>query len=78
MTFRILTQGQVIALNYHLTQYPAGVGFDEILEMIEDDLNSVTIWCIFEEMEAITLTSNISSLAKDIDRAIENGKSNRG
>lgn len=78
MTHRILTQGQIIALNYHFTDYPSGVGFDEILEMIEDDVNSVTIWCIFEEMEAITLISNISSLARDIDRAIENGKSNHG
>jgi len=73
-----LTAGQRISLNYHLTQYPECFGFDEILEMIEDDVNSITIWCVFEEMEAMTLTSNIGSLARDIDRAIENGKSNHG
>jgi hypothetical protein len=73
-----LTKGQSISLDYHLTEYPDNASFDEILEMIEDDVNSVTIWCIFEEMEAITLISNISSLARDIDRAIENGKSNHG
>jgi hypothetical protein len=71
-----LTRGQSIALAYHLTEYPDDVAFEDILEMMEDDSNSVTIWCVFEDMNIVTLTTHIQSLSRDIDRAIaENNRS---
>jgi hypothetical protein len=74
-----LTHGQQISLRYHLTDYPKLAQFEEILEMMEDDVNTVTIWCVFEDMDIATLTTHIRALARDIDRAIEDSRnSNRG
>jgi hypothetical protein len=72
------TKGQSIALDYHLTEYPDNVAFEDILELMEDDVNSVTIWCVFECMDVVTLTTHIGSLARDIDRAILDGRRSNG
>ncbi len=78
MTHLHLTKGQSIALDYHLTEYPDNTPFEDILEMMEDDVNSVTIWCPFEDMDIVTLTTHIQSLSRDIDRAIVNGRESNG
>jgi hypothetical protein len=73
-----LTAGQLIALDYHLTEYHDNTPFEDILETMEDDVNSVTIWCVFEKMDIVTLSTHIRSLARDIDRAIIDGRKSNG
>ena len=74
----LITKGQLIALDYHLTEWPKSAQFEEIMEMMEDDVNSVTIWCVFEKMDVASLSTHIRSLARQIDRAIIDGRRSNG
>lgn len=68
----LLSHGQEIVLNHHLTEYPTELQFDDILYMIENDSDHITIWAPFEDWEIEMLTKSLRYLSSEIDRRIVN------
>jgi hypothetical protein len=66
----LLSHGQQIVLSHYLTEWSDLNTFDEIMQLIEDEGEGVTVWAPFEEWDLERLTDHMSSMANDIDKAI--------
>lgn len=52
---------ELFALNEWLSDYPKNTEYDEVLELIRDEHESVIVWQWFENMPPIDLIENIDS-----------------
>lgn len=70
MTKPARTPAENAALNYLLSDYPQNLAFSDILEAIENNADTITIWQPFENFEPLDLTAEIESLKSSIEAAI--------
>lgn len=64
------TPAEIVALNHFLSDYPQNLAFSDILEAIENNADTITIWQPFENFEPLDLTAEIESLKSSIENAI--------
>lgn len=73
-----LSHGQTIVLGQHLADYPDDVSFEDVLDMIENGDDEVTVWIYFEDWDTETFTEHLTKLANAIDKAIVEVKEQDG
>jgi len=52
---------ELFALNEWLSDYPNNLEYDEVLELLRDEHESVIVWQWFENMPPIDLIENIDN-----------------
>jgi hypothetical protein len=70
-----MTHAEIFALNEWLTEYPEGLSFDEVCDLIqvhEDD--SVVPWIWFETMPPSELVENIDNTRSHFENTIAHMK----
>ena len=70
----MITKGQEIALQNHLTFYPSDKNFIEIINMLRDDHEDVGMWEHFVEWNIYEFCKHLIILSDQIDSALENSK----
>lgn len=71
----MLTIGQQIVLDHHLSFYSDDVSFDTIIEeMRGETYEHYGVWEAFEDWEDEKLADHMEAIAKDIDGAIHKEK----
>lgn len=66
----LLSHGQEIVLRHHLADYPEDATFQDIMNMLEDCSDQVSIWFPFEDWHNLSLIEHLSKLANNIDKVI--------
>lgn len=66
----VLSHGQEIVLRNHLADYPEDATFQDVMYMLEDEKEEVSIWAPFEEWNKIDFIRHLEILANDIDKAV--------
>ena len=65
------TPAQTVALGQFLSEYPHDATFSEVLELIENKADSVTIWEPFEYWPPEDVTAQIEDLRYNVEKAIQ-------
>lgn len=62
------TPAEILALNQFLSDYPPNLTFSEIVELIENESDNVTIWQPFEYWPPLDVTAEIDNLRDNAER----------
>lgn len=65
----MLTQGEMIVLNHHLTEWPDDTSFADILNLIHNQDESVSVWEPFNEWDSEYFMTHIKHIADSINIA---------
>jgi len=69
-----MTHAEIFALNEWLTNYPEGLSFDEVCDLLLDEDDSVCAWQWFETMPPTELVENIDNTRSHFENTINRMK----
>ena len=69
-----MTHAETFALNEWLSEYPDGLTYDQVCDMLLTDDESITVWQWFENCPRSELVENIDNTRSHFENVIEHMK----
>ena len=69
-----MTHAETFALNEWLTEYPDNLTYDEVLELLRDEDESVIVWQWFEYTPVTDMIENIDNTRSHFENTINTMK----
>lgn len=69
-----MKHSELFALNEWLSDYPAHMSYDEVIDLLHDGDERILVWCWFENMPTPELIENIDNTKSHFEHTVNSMK----